>query len=87
MFEPQSSTKQRRIHIAVAVIVVFVAFTLGILIGYFAIKKPKESREQDVKHEEQDKKAELQKRHEEMLTYHKKFQATVSEQELEKSLG
>lgn len=26
--------------------------------------------------------AELQKRHEEMLTYHKKFQATVSEQEL-----
>lgn len=70
-----------------AVIVVIVAFTLGILIGYFAIKKPKESKEQDVKHEEQDKKAELQQRNEEMLTYHKKFQATVSEQELEKSLG
>jgi len=87
MFEPQSSTKQRRIHIVVAVIVVIVAFTLGILIGYFAIKKPKESKEQDVKHEEQDKKAELQQRNEEMLTYHKKFQATVSEQELEKSLG
>lgn len=52
--------KQRRIHIAVTVIVFFVAFALGIVIGYLAIKKPEE---QDVE------KAELQKRQDGMLTY------------------
>lgn len=84
MFEPESSTKQRRIHIVVVVVAFFVAFAVGIVIGYFAIKKPAESKEQDV--EQQDQKADLQKRHEELMTYHKKFQTTVSEQELEKSL-
>jgi len=84
MFEPESSTKQRRIHIVVVVVVFFVAFALGIVIGYFAIKKPAESKEQDV--QEQDKKADLQKRQEDMMTYHKKFQTTISEQELESSL-
>ena len=80
MFEPQSSTNQRRILI----VVFFVAFAIGIVIGYVAIKKPAESKEQDV--EQQDKKASLQKRHEEMVTYHKKFQTTLSEQELGKTL-
>jgi len=42
MHEPQSSTKQRRVHIALTVIVFFVAFALGIVIGYLAIKKPEE---------------------------------------------
>ena len=54
------------------------------VIGYFAIKKPSESKEQDV--EQQDKKVDLQKRHEEMMAYHKKFQTTVGEQKLEKNL-
>ena len=84
MFEPEYSTKQRRIHIVVVVIAFFVAFALGIVIGHFAIKKPAESKEQDV--DKQDKKAALQKRQEEMVTYHKKFQTTVSEQELESNL-
>ena len=76
MFKPGSSTKQRRILIVGIVVASFVAFALGIVIGYFAIKKPAESKEQD----------DLQKRHEELMTYHKKFQTTVSEQELEESL-
>ena len=84
MFEPEISTKQRRIHIVVVVVAFFVAFALGIVIGYFAIKKPAESKEQDV--QEQDKKADLQKRQEDMMTYHKKFQTTINEQELESSL-
>lgn len=84
MFEPKSSTKQRRIHIVVVIVVFFVAFALGIVIGYFAIKKPSESKEQDV--EQQDKKADLQKRRKEMMTYHKKFQTTVREQDLENNL-
>ena len=84
MFAPESSAKRRRIHIVVVVVVFFVAFALGIVIGYVAIKKPEESKEQNV--ELQDKKADLQKRREEMMTYHKKFQTTVSEEDLEKTL-
>ena len=44
-------------------------------------KKPSESKEQDA--EQQDKKADFQKRRDEMMTYHKKFQTTVSEEDLE----
>lgn len=84
MFEPKSSTNRRRIQIVVVVVVFFVAFALGIVIGYFAIKKPSESKEQDV--EQQDKKADLQKRREEIMTYHKKFQTTVRKQDLENNL-
>ena len=84
MFEPESSAKRRRIHIVVVVVAFFVAFALGIVIGYFAIKKPSESKVQDV--EQQDKKADLQKRRDEMVAYHKKFQTTVNERELENNL-
>ena len=84
MFEPASSTKRRRIHILVVVVAFFVAFALGIVIGYFAIKKPsEESEKQAVVH--QDKKADLLKGREEMMNYHK-FQTTVSERELENNL-
>ena len=85
MFEPASSTKRRRIHILVVVVAFFVAFALGIVIGYVAIKKPsEESKTQAVVH--QDKKADLLKGREEIMNYHKKFQTTVSERELEKTL-
>ena len=84
MLAPESSAKRRRIRIVVAVVVFFVAFALGIVIGYVAIKLPEESKEQNV--ELQGKKADLQKRHEEMMSYHKKFQTTVSEEDLEKTL-
>jgi len=55
MFEPEISTKQRRIHIVVVVAVFFVAFAIGIVIGYFAIKKPSESKEQDVEQQDRQK--------------------------------
>ena len=84
MFEPESSTKRRRIHLVLIVVAFFAAFALGIVIGYFAIQKPAESKEQDV--EQQGKKADLQKRRAEMVSYHKKFQTTVSERELKNNL-
>lgn len=86
MFEPESSNKQRKIQILVLVVVFFVAFAIGIVIGFFGIKKP-ESKEQDATQQPpKDKKAELQKRHGEMMSNHKKFQTTVAAEELEKNL-
>lgn len=87
MFEPKTSNKQRNIRILIVVVVFFVAFGIGIVIGFFGIKKP-ESKEQDAAQQpkKEDKKAELQKRQEEMMKYHKTFQTTVAAEELEKDL-
>ena len=84
----ESSKKQRYVRIAVLVVVFFVAFALGILIGFFGMRKP-ESKEEDATGQppqKGDTKAELQKRYEEMTRNHKKFQTTVAAEELQKNL-
>ena len=73
-----------------AVLLITVAFVIGILIGYFAIKKPESmSEDGEAKSTESprfDKKAEFQKRQEEISKYHQNFQGSLSEEQLRNSL-
>lgn len=75
---------QRRVRCIGAIVFVIVVFVIGFLIGYFAKKSG--SKEHDKKPRERDMKAELQKSHEERTNFHKQFQSTVDEEQLEKSL-
>lgn len=75
---------QRRIRCIGAIVFVILVFVIGFLIGYFAKKSG--SKERDKEPRERDMKAELQKRREERMNFHKQFQLTVDEEELEKSL-
>ena len=76
----------RNIHIAIIVVVGFVAFAIGILIGYFGMAKPAAKPNQKPECKEDDTKADLQKRSEEMMHYHGKFKTTVDAEQLEKNL-
>ena len=72
-----------------AILLIIVAFAIGILIGHFAIKKP-ESKSEDGQDQKPgvtvDKKAEFQKRQEEINNYHGSFRGFISEEELKDSL-
>lgn len=76
----------RNIHIAIIVVVGFVAFAIGILIGYFGMAKPVAKLDQKPECKEDDTKADLQKRREEMMNYHDKFKTTVDAEQLENNL-
>ena len=87
MMEFKNNTKKKQ-WIA-AILLIIVAFVIGIVIGHFAIKKP-ESKSQDGQDHKPgvtvDKKAEFQKRQEEINDYHGSFQVSISEKELNNSL-
>lgn len=68
-----------------AILLIIVAFVIGIVIGHFAIKKP-ESKSEDGPGVMVDKKAEFQKRQEAINSYHGSFQASINEEELKNSL-
>ena len=73
---------QRRVRCIGAIVFVILVFVIGFLIGYFAKRSgskghDKEPRERDMN---------LQDLHEEMMSFHKLFQSTVNEEQLEKSL-
>ena len=76
--------KQRRVRCIAAIVAIIVAFFIGFLIGYVAI----ESKSKDHKDErgEHDNRGDFKKRREEVMDHHKKFQTTVSEEQLRKSL-
>lgn len=75
--------KQRRIRCILLIVAIIVIFFIGFLIGYLATKAKEHDRE---KPEEHDKKADMQKHHEEIMSFHKKFQSTVDEKQLESNL-
>ena len=77
--------KQRRIRCIAVIVAIILVFVIGFLIGYFA-KKSGSTEEHDRKADEHDMKAELQKRHEEIMNFHKTFQSTVAEEQLESNL-
>jgi len=72
------------------ILLIIVAFAIGIVIGYFAIKKPEsKSEDGEAKSTESprfDKKAEFQNRQEEISKHHQNFQGSLSEEELRNSL-
>ena len=88
---------QQRVRCIGAIVFVILVFVIGFLIGYFAkksgckehVKEPGQlPRECDINTINDTKKdlPVLQKRHEEMMSFHKQFQSTVNEKQLEKSL-
>ena len=87
MMEFKNNTSKK--YLIAAILLIIVAFVIGILIGHFAIKKL-ESKSKDGQDGKagvtSDKKAEFQKRQEEINNYHGSFQGFISEEELKKNL-
>ena len=74
---------------AIAIVLIIVAFTIGILIGFFGIRKPEskvDKRSPGPCTESIDKKAVFQKQREQVKEYHENFQGTLSEEQLENTL-
>lgn len=87
MLEFKNNTRKKQ-WIA-AILLIIVAFVIGIVIGHFAIKEPESKSEdgQDLKPTSPvDEKAEFQKRQEEIDNYHESFWGFISEEELKNSL-
>ena len=69
----------------IGAVLVVAAFTLGIVIGHFAIKKLSSNNDQPTS-QLADTKGAFQRHSQEMMNHHKNFQTILSEEQLENTL-